>query len=111
MDKSRFKAQISDIIKISVENIYQSEEVISKEIAGNRMLDLLLDTYTKALLPESGKAPTHFDKLVRSTLPKNFNMGGNTYELLIEICSYISSMTDSNIVATFRKFSGSSLNS
>ena len=110
LDKSKYKAQIADIIKVSVENIYQSEEVISKEIAGNRMLDLLLDTYTKALLPEAGSSPTHFERLVRSTLPRNFVMDGSAYDLLIGICSYISSMTDSNIVSTFRKFNGSSLN-
>src|SRR5690606_35581084 len=47
-DKSRYEAQIKDIIKISIERIYQSEEVINKEIAGYKMLSHLLDTYTGA---------------------------------------------------------------
>ncbi len=33
-DKSQFKAQMNDIIKISVKNIYQSREVIEKEVGG-----------------------------------------------------------------------------
>ncbi len=51
-DRSKYEAQITDIIKISIEKIYQSEEVISKEIAGYQMLSHLLDTYTEALLPD-----------------------------------------------------------
>jgi dGTPase len=31
MDKSKYKAQMDDIIKISVEKIYQSREVIEKK--------------------------------------------------------------------------------
>jgi dGTPase len=33
-DKSKYKAQIDDIIKLSVKNIYQSREVIEKELVG-----------------------------------------------------------------------------
>ena len=32
LDKSRYKAQIEDIINLSVRNIYQSKEVIQKEL-------------------------------------------------------------------------------
>jgi dGTPase len=31
MDKSKYKAQMDDIIKISVEKIYQSRELIEKK--------------------------------------------------------------------------------
>src|SRR6476620_8316550 len=33
-DKSKYKAQMNDIIKLSVKNIYQSREVIEKELSG-----------------------------------------------------------------------------
>ncbi|GHA48404.1 dGTPase [Salinimicrobium marinum] len=106
-DKSRYEAQITDIIKISIENIYQSEEVISKEIAGYQMLSHLLDTYTNALLPEKGEPESNFNKLVLKLVPnvieyENLDLYGN----LIKICSYISSLTDSNIVNSFKKFKG-----
>ena len=109
LSMSRYQAQITDIIKVSVEKIYESEEVISKEIAGNRMLNQLLETYTRALLPKGDKMQSHFDKLVLSTLPEHINGQGTTYNKLVNICSYVSSMTDSNIVATFKKFSGGSM--
>lgn len=109
LDRSKYQAQISDIIKVSVERIYQSEEVISKEIAGNRMLNQLLETYTNALLPDLNKPASNFHSLVRTTLPKHINESGGVYNRLIAICSHISSMTDSNIVETFKKFSGGSI--
>mgnify|MGYP000740058138 CR=1 FL=1 len=34
LEKSKYEAQINDIIKISVNKIYRSKEVIEKEIAG-----------------------------------------------------------------------------
>jgi dGTPase len=37
-DKSKYKAQMDDIISISVNNIYQSREVIEKEIVGYQII-------------------------------------------------------------------------
>ena len=49
LDKSKYEAQINDIIKISMENIYESREVIDKEISGYEVIAQLLDTYSNAL--------------------------------------------------------------
>jgi dGTPase len=48
LDKCKYEAQINDIIKISVEKIYQSKEVIEKEVAGYRIIADLLDVFTSA---------------------------------------------------------------
>jgi dGTPase len=48
MDKSKYKAQMDDIIKISVEKIYQSREVIEKEIVGYQIIQTLLDKFITA---------------------------------------------------------------
>ncbi len=106
-DRSRYEAQITDIIKISVEKIYQSDEVISKEIAGYQMLSHLLDTYSNALLPPTGEPDSNYNRLVLKLVPGSEDYGKlSTYENLIRLCSYISSLTDSNIVASFKKFKG-----
>lgn len=106
-DKSKYEAQITDIIKISIDKIYQSEEVLGKEIAGYEMLSHLLDTYTNALLPNEGETPTNYNKLVLKLIPQAEDYDAlTTYGKLIKICSYISSLTDSNIVASFKKFKG-----
>lgn len=107
LDKSKYEAQITDIIKISIEKIYQSEEVISKEIAGYQMLSHLLDTYTHAILPPEKEPDSNYNKLVLNLIPPGIhNENASAYQKLIGICSYISSLTDSNIVASYNKFKG-----
>lgn len=106
LDKSKYEAQIKDILKLSIENIYQSEEVLSKEIAGYQMLSQLLDTYTQALLPPTGQPHSNFNKLILKLTPISVGPEASVYETLLAICSYISSLTDSNIVASFNKFKG-----
>ena len=106
LDKSRYEAQVRDILDISVRKIYQSEEVISKEIGGYQMLSQLLDTYTQALLPPEGQPESNFNKLVMRLTPIAIPENATVYEKLISICSYISSLTDRDIVASFEKFRG-----
>ncbi|SKB49285.1 dGTPase [Salegentibacter holothuriorum] len=108
LDKSKYEAQIDDIIKISIEKIYQSEEVINKEIAGYKMLSHLLDTYTEALLPEEDQQDSNFNKLVLKSVP---NLSGlqeksSVYKRLLEICSHTASLTDGFTVASFEKYKG-----
>lgn len=106
-DKSRFEAQVKDIIKISVEKVYNSEEVVNKEIAGYQMLSHLLDTYTKAFLPEGGNFDSNFDKLVKSSVSKLVIDEDDTlYSSLLKICSYTASLTDSFTVASFKRYKG-----
>ena len=47
LDVCSYQAQISDIIDISIKNVYQSSEVINKEIAGYKVLDGLLNVLVK----------------------------------------------------------------
>jgi dGTPase len=48
MDKSKYKAQMDDIIKISVDNIYQSRSY-RKEIVGYQIIQTL-DKFITALI-------------------------------------------------------------
>ena len=94
-----------------MEKIYQSEEVISKEIAGYRMLSYLLDVYTKALLPEGDAENSNFTKLVLKSVPGLQHLQGSesVYGKLIGICSFTASLTDGMTVASFKKYKGQSL--
>ncbi|WP_034920495.1 dGTP triphosphohydrolase [Gillisia sp. CAL575] len=107
-DMSSYEAQIKDIIKISVERIYQSEEVINKEIAGYKMLSHLLDTYTEAFLPESIELEdSNYNNLVRKSVPKLIIQDGQTvYETLMQLCTYTASLTDGITVASFNRYKG-----
>lgn len=111
-NKSKFEAQITDIIKLSIERIYQSEEVISKEIAGYKMLSQLLDTYTKAFLPEEGMDGSNYNRLVLKSVPELKYLQeeeNSVYKTLLQICSYTASLTDGFTVASFKKYRGLSL--
>ena len=107
-DKSSYEAQIKDIIKISVERIYQSEDVINKEIAGYKMLSYLLDTYTEAFLPESIELEdSNYNNLVRKSVPNlKIQEGQSVYKTLMQLCTYTASLTDGITVSSFNKYRG-----
>ncbi|WGK65643.1 dGTP triphosphohydrolase [Croceiramulus getboli] len=106
LDKSQYKAQIEDIIKISVQRIYQSREVIEKEVAGYGILASLLEARCGVLTqPDSNYA-----KLLAKMLPTAAaSEESATYEQLMAICSLVATMTDGNALRTFQKIKGSSL--
>lgn len=98
-DKSKYKAQIDDIIKISVKNIYQSREVIEKELSGYQMINNLLDKFTTAYNNNFEGKATNYDKLLLKLLPEKHRYEKeNLYERLLHICHFISMLTDGNAV-------------
>lgn len=106
LDKSNFKAQINDIIKISVERIYQSKEVRDKEISGYTILTTLLDVMTSAFERKYLGKQGHYDSLIVMETAIQLPDGYSYYEFLIEICNYISRLTDGNALDLFRKIKG-----
>ncbi len=106
LDHSQHDAQISDIIKISVEKIYQSTEVREKEIAGYNILATLLDAFTTAFENYHHGNAREYDLLLLRTVACNFTRFNSTYEYLMECCSYISRLTDGSAVQIFQKIKG-----
>ena len=106
LDKSSFKAQIDDIIKISIEKIYKSDEVIEKEIAGYKILSVLLDTFTTAFENYHNNKATHFDFLILNNFESTLSQERSVYQYLMESCSYISGLTDGNALQIFNKING-----
>ena len=98
-DKSKYKAQMDDIIKLSVKNIYQSREVIEKELSGYQIINNLLDKFITAYNnTHEGKA-TNYDKLLLKILPEKHHLEKETlYERLLHICHFISMLTDGKAV-------------
>lgn len=107
MECSRFKAQTKDIIKLSVSNIYQSENVLDKEIIGYKVLNELLDIYVSAVINSAKNKATVYNSLVLKTLKNQVNLDlDNTYQLLLSVCQYVSKMSDTNAITTFKKLNG-----
>ncbi|MES2545195.1 MAG: deoxyguanosinetriphosphate triphosphohydrolase [Bacteroidota bacterium] len=106
-DKSKYKAQMDDIIKLSVKKIYQSREVIEKEITGYQIINTLLDKFITAYNNLQEDRATNLDKLLIQLMPEKFKTEKNTvYERLQHICHYISLLTDGNALEMFETIKG-----
>lgn len=98
-DKSKYKAQIDDIIELSVKKIYQSREVIEKELSGYQMINNLLDKFITAYNNNYEGKATNYDKLLLKILPEKHHIEKESlYERLLHICHFISMLTDGNAV-------------
>ncbi|MFK7050434.1 MULTISPECIES: deoxyguanosinetriphosphate triphosphohydrolase [Flavobacterium] len=96
-DKSKYKAQMNDIINLSIKNIYQSREVIEKEINGYQIINNLLDKFITAYNNKFEGNETNFDKLLLKILPEKHHIEKESlYERLLHICHFVSMLTDSN---------------
>ena len=106
LEKSKYKAQIEDIIKLSVKKIYKSTEVTDKEIAGYKILTTLLDVYTSSVENLYSNKESQFDLLILKDLKEDLKDSKTVYQHLMEICNYISRLTDGNAMLIFQKING-----
>jgi dGTPase len=110
LDKCKYEAQINDIIKISIDRIYNSKEVIEKEIAGYRIIADLLDVFANAVNNKFDGNSSNFDELVLHLLPKIYQLESDSlYDRIMQVCSYVSKMSDSYAIRTHKKITGTSV--
>ena len=107
MEKSKYKAQIEDIIKVSINKVYNSKEVIKKEVVGHRAITVLLENFSKAAVKSfEGKVNT-YDKLILSLVPEENRLIGNSlYDTLLNVCCYIASLSDSKALSIAKDIGG-----
>jgi dGTPase len=107
LEKCAYEAQINDIIKISVAKIYKSTEVVEKEVAGYRIIADLLDVFVTALNNKFDGNPSNFDKLVLNLLPEEYKIeSANLYDRIMQVCSYVSRISDSYAIRMHKKLTG-----
>ncbi|MBX9806316.1 MAG: dGTPase, partial [Flavobacteriaceae bacterium] len=110
-DKSKYKVQMDDIIKLSVKNIYQSREVIEKEIVGYQIIQTLLDKFITAFNNKFDGNASNYDKLLLKMLPEKFlEEKEDLYQRLIHICHYVSLLTDGNALELYETINGRKTN-
>ncbi|CAM3403808.1 deoxyguanosinetriphosphate triphosphohydrolase [Zobellia roscoffensis] len=110
LDRSAFKAQIEDIISLSVQKIYKSQEVIEKEIAGYKIISDILDVYTNALIRKKENRASNYDSLMLKTLPEFYRKTDESmYHILLNTCCYVASLSDSAAVHIHNKIMGKQL--
>ncbi|AWX44726.1 dGTPase [Flagellimonas maritima] len=107
LDRGSYKAQVDDIIKLSVEKIYRSNEVIDKELAGYRIISDILDTYATALIHKKEGKQSNYDKLLVQSLPENYqSTDASIYKILLDTCCFVASLSDSAAVHIHKKLMG-----
>ena len=107
LEKSKYQAQINDIIKLSIERIYNAQEVVDKEISGFEIINELLSRYITAVNNCHETKASSYDKLLIKLLPKDMELQHqNLYNRLMGVCSVVASYSDSNAVLTYKKLKG-----
>ena len=107
LDKSKYEAQINDIIKISVEKIYRSKEVIEKEVAGYSLIANLLNIFITAKNKNYENNASNYDKLILQLLPEKYQQSNDSlYSRLMQICSFVSSLSDGTAILLNKKIRG-----
>ena len=107
LDRCKYEAQINDIIKISVDKIYKSTEVVEKEVAGYRIIADLLDVFVSALNNKYDGNESNFDRLVLNLVPKEYQTEtSDLYSRIMQVCSFVSIMSDSYAIRMHKKLTG-----
>jgi dGTPase len=108
MDKSQYKAQMEDIIQISIKNVYESKEVIEKEVVGYQVINTLLDKFCTAYINKSNGTASNYDNLVLKLLPERFQVikDETLYAKLLHICHFVSLLTDGKALQLFDTING-----
>ena len=107
LDKCKYEAQINDIIKISIDKIYQSKDVIEKEVAGYRIIANLLDVFVTALNNKYNGTSSNYDVLVLKLLPEEYQQEKDSlYARIMQIASYVASLSDGYAIRLYEKLSG-----
>ena len=107
LDKCKYEAQINDIIKISVDKIYKSKEVLEKEVAGYRIIGDLLDVFITATNNNYNSNTSNYDNLLVNLMPQEFvSESDSQYDRIMAVCTYVSRMSDSYAIRLRRKIFG-----
>jgi len=107
LDKCKYEAQIHDILKLSVEKIYQSKEVVEKEIAGYKIIADLLDVFITAINNTYNQTASNYDKLILLLLPDKYKeIDDDLYTRILNVCNLIANFSDGNAILLHKKIKG-----
>lgn len=106
-DKCAYVAQMKDIITISISNVYESREVVEKEIVGYKVLHTLLDKFIAASNNKFHGNATHYDEMILKLLPEQYQVEEESlYLRLLNICCFVSLLTDGKALELYHSIVG-----
>ena len=104
IDRSELAAPLNGLYRYAIENVYQAREVIEVEAMGYKVLGELIDFFMEWVNhPSSGQSKKVAIMLQGTGLPKD-DEGKDAR--LAHMLDYISGMTDSFALETYRKLTG-----
>lgn len=107
LDVSKFEPQITDIISLCVKKMYQSDEVVEKELAGYHIISNLLQSITAALIKKKNGDANTFDNLLLKSLGIDDTVEQlSIYETLLLASSYVAGLSDGGAVHLNQMISG-----
>ena len=102
-EKCTYVAQMKDIITISISNVYESKEVIQKEVIGYQVINTLLEKFSTAVNNQYNGKMTHFDDLILKMLPEQYHIETDSlYERLMNVCKFVSMLTDGKALELYQ---------
>ncbi|MEM6523046.1 MAG: deoxyguanosinetriphosphate triphosphohydrolase [Bacteroidota bacterium] len=109
------KEVLNQVVSLSIEKIYRSQQVVETEIAGFEVLPGLLEMFCTAVINQyvNGSASSR-DKSALRLMPlevkKEFDRSPeDAYNLLRNVVDFVSGLTDRHAISLFRKIRGISL--
>ena len=104
---------LEGISSFSIKNIYQSRQVIEKEVAGFEVISGLLDAFVNSVFSKqydrdhfSGHERSIYRLLPEDLVYKVENQARSVYETILFVTDFISSMTDSSALNLYRIIKG-----
>ena len=107
LEKSKYKAQIEDIIAVSIQKIYRAPEVIDKEVVGYRTLNILLEAFVWASIHKFEGRSNSYDRLLLSLVPEGTPMQAPTlYETILNATCFVASLSDGKALQMAQQIGG-----
>tara|TARA_B100000925_G_scaffold288693_1_gene270191 strand:+ start:4281 stop:5600 length:1320 start_codon:yes stop_codon:yes gene_type:complete len=95
LESSKYKAQMEDIISLSVKKIYQSKEVVEKEVIGYSVINALMKVFTQASVNKFYNKENSFDSVILKLVPEGVPIISNSiYKTLLNTTCFIASLSD-----------------
>ena len=95
LESSKYIAQMEDIISLSVKKIYQSKEVVEKEVIGYSVINALMKVFTQASVNKFYNKENSFDTVILKLVPEGVPIISNSlYKTLLNTTCFIASLSD-----------------
>ena len=104
LDKSKYKAQMDDIIAISIDKVYRSDEVLQKEIVGYKVISTLLSAFCKAAVNKLHHSTSPYDELILRLIPQGTPMVEESlYKTVLNASCFVASLSDGKAMELAKK--------